>query len=83
MGMMREEYFVYTLDGCPWCEKAKELLKDKKKKFVAKNGVNNTEVVEKMKKIGREDYKYWPKIFLNDEFIGGYTDLEKRLNNEK
>jgi len=72
-------WIVYTMDGCPWCEKAQDLLRKKGKTFKAVPGVGNPEVDKKMKKAKRTDYRYWPKIFHNDKFIGGYADLEKRL----
>jgi glutaredoxin len=67
------------MNGCPWCEKAEELLRSKGKNYDSIPGVENPDVIEKMKKAGRLDYKYWPKIFHNNKFIGGYSDLEKRL----
>jgi glutaredoxin len=68
------------MQGCPWCNKAEQLLHKKGKNYKAILGVGNPEVDKKMKKAGRSDYKYWPKIFHNDKFIGGYGDLEKRLS---
>ncbi len=74
-----DRWDVYTMDGCPWCEKAEELLLNKGKNYTSSVGVGNPIVEKKMKEAGRTDYKYWPKIFHNDKFIGGYSDLEKRL----
>lgn len=67
------------MQGCPWCKKAEDLLKKHNKKYQSIPGVGNKDVDELMRKNNRTDYKYWPKIFLNDIFIGGYIDLEKRL----
>lgn len=65
---------VYTSDGCPYCVRAKQLLKDR--------GVSYTEV-----KIGWDDDAQWdalyekskmktvPQIFAGDTLIGGYTEL--------
>ena len=68
------------MEGCTWCKKAGDLLKSKGENPKLIPGVGNAELEEKMRKAGKGDYKYWPKIFHNDIFIGGYTDLEKRFS---
>jgi glutaredoxin len=52
-------------------------------KIKTENGINNPKVPELMKKSGVENHKYWPKIFLNGKYFGGYTDLEKRFPEDK
>ena len=74
-----DTWTIYTMNGCPWCKKAEEILDKKGKTYKSILGVGNPEVEIKMKNAGKSDYKYWPKIFHNDEFVGGYSDLEKRL----
>lgn len=71
------EWTVYTKEGCPYCEKAVALLKEKGKKVIVKEGAKNMKLVEKeMKRVGREEFKTWPKIFKGRKFIGGYSDLQ-------
>lgn len=77
-----KSWVIYTKKGCPYCEKAKDLLETRKTgRLLVVNGVINgkpiQEINEIMKDIGKEDFKTWPKIFFNGKFIGGYTDLEK------
>ena len=71
---------VYTLVGCPYCDKAKKLLEKHHKKFKSVVGAGNP-VIEReiIMKGAPRDYHYWPKIFHNGIFIGGYSDLEKIL----
>jgi glutaredoxin len=68
---------VYTLEGCPYCEKAVNLLNKNKQivkvKEFAKLTPKQKEVVNKRQ--GR-DFQTFPRIF-NKEFVGGFTDLEK------
>jgi glutaredoxin 3 len=67
---------MYTTRTCPWCDRAKELLR--------KRGVTHIEEVrvdldryegQKMRQItGRSTV---PQIFIDGEHIGGFDDLEK------
>lgn len=69
---------IIVLEGCPFCEKALELMAEKGwiyKKITA-NRFNKQAVVEPVKHlIG--DHQTFPLIFYNDEFIGGYQELLK------
>ena len=71
---------VWSKYQCPYCEQAKQLL--------AQRGIDYEE-----RKIGdgwtREDLleavptaRTVPQIFLNDELIGGFTELKERLLTE-
>lgn len=68
---------VYTKDNCPYCIKAKALLKG--------YGLEYQEIVIG-KDISREEFldtypnaRTVPQIVLDGEHIGGYDDLAKRL----
>ena len=71
---------VWSKYQCPYCEQAKQLL--------AQRGISYEE-----RKIGdgwtKEDLleavptaRTVPQIFLNDELIGGFTELKERLLTE-
>ena len=71
---------IYTLEGCPACIDAKELI--------AKKGFRSTEVTvtkenqnEIFLKIDAETNKQrgFPIIFINEKYIGGLDSLEKRF----
>ena len=68
---------VYTLEGCPYCEKAVKLLNKNKQIVLEKEFLKLTpkqkELVEKRQ--GRV-HETFPRIF-NPNFIGGYDDLQK------
>ena len=53
---------IYTIENCPWCVKAKKLLKLKDVPFV--------EIPEKSDK-----WPTAPYIEINDESIGGFVEL--------
>lgn len=53
---------VNTLPNCPWCVKAKKLLDLK--------GIEYEEILGKS-----QDWKTVPYIVVNDQPIGGFTEL--------
>jgi glutaredoxin 3 len=64
---------IYTKDSCPYCVKAKSLLKMKNAAF-QEIKVTNDDILQEMikKSLGR---KTVPQIFINDQSIGGCDDL--------
>ena len=78
-------YIVYVRDNCPFCVKAEKLLNTKNLNYKIVNfSDDQTELLSEIK-----DAYSWPTvpmIFRREkneiEFIGGYTDLEKILDNE-
>jgi glutaredoxin len=78
------EYFkIITLKDCNSCNNAKKLLKEFNLAYTEINADKNKEEHNKKfyNKYGKS-YKFFPKIFLNNgNFIGGYKELKKILNN--
>ena len=78
---------VYTTDYCPYCVRAKDLLKRKGIAFEEVMMSTQEERMALMEKAGGR--RTVPQIFTNDEAIGGYDDLaaldasgelEKKIN---
>ena len=73
---------IITKDDCPWCVKAKDLLKSANRPYREISIPNNLsreefyELVEKYKTT-----KTVPKIFDGKELIGGYEDLVEWIEN--
>lgn len=65
---------VYTTTYCPYCVRAKSLLKSKGVAFEEIDVTDNPELREKMVEMagGRRTV---PEIFINGEIIGGYDEL--------
>lgn len=64
---------IYSKNFCPYCERAKSLLKSKNVNFEERNIDGNAEEIQKlMEKTG---WRTFPQIFINDEFIGGFDDM--------
>lgn len=63
--------------NCPYCDMAKKVLTKKGIEFtyidILAEGKSAAELT------GRPDVRTVPQIFLNGEYIGGYTELAKKL----
>jgi glutaredoxin len=70
---------VYGKDTCPYCVKAKQLLKEKNLPFTdVKVGVDVTrEQVQQLAEAAgaKVEIKSIPQIIIDGKYIGGYTDL--------
>jgi glutaredoxin 3 len=65
---------IYTWTFCPYCLRAKSLLKRKNVEFTEHNIQGDNEARDKMaqRADGRRSV---PQIFINDQHIGGCDDL--------
>jgi glutaredoxin 3 len=73
-----DKWYIVTKDGCPYCDKAKAFLTEKciNYKVEVLNNSNKEQIYKKLDSVTNK-YRYFPMIFHNDKFIGGYTELEK------
>ena len=70
---------AYTVDYCPYCKKAKALLKEKGVDFEDVDITANEDAMRKKIAEISGGRTTVPQIFINGVHIGGYTDL-KALN---
>lgn len=75
---------IYTMTGCPWCVRAKQILQNKNYQVEEVVLVRGTAEADAIKLSIQEKtgvvVRTLPQIFLGDEYIGGCTDLAKKLN---
>jgi glutaredoxin 3 len=64
---------VYTSGWCPYCQRAKALLTQKKVAFNEINVEDDVKVREEM--IARSNRNTVPQIFIGDRHVGGCDDL--------
>ncbi len=66
---------VYTTSFCPFCTRAKSLLKSKGVQFIEIDVTEDAELRQKMVELsgGRRTV---PEIFINDKIVGGYDELK-------
>lgn len=83
---------IYTKDNCPFCTKAKMLFKNRNieyKEYIIVADINSISATDKQFYVTRNDLlakaphaKTVPQIWLDDTYIGGYTELAKYLENK-
>ena len=64
---------IYTWTVCPFCVRAKQLLKQKGIAYEEINLDGKDKELEELR--ARTNYRTVPQIFIHDKMIGGYTDL--------
>ena len=70
-------YTIYSLEGCSACVKTKELFKSKSIRYkeIPVNDKNLNSVYAEIDS-KTNGYRYFPIIFKDGKFIGGYADLK-------
>lgn len=71
---------IYSIPNCTYCEQAVDLA-HKYKLEIAIRSARDLAPREWLSKIGRIP-KTAPQIFIGSEYIGGYTELKKYLENK-
>lgn len=72
-----QEVIVYTMDYCPYCERAKLLLKQRQVNFKEVR-VAEDDDAEWDRLFKASGMKTMPQIFKGKELIGGFTELAER-----
>jgi glutaredoxin 3 len=74
---MSTQVTVYTMESCPYCLRAKELLKRRgipfKEVLVPMDDDAQWDALEK-----KSGLKTMPQIFAGDRLVGGYTELAEQ-----
>lgn len=72
---------IYTTKTCIYCNLAKKLLEENNLQYNEIDVENDIELFRELIKITNN--KTVPKIFINDTFIGGYTELCNFITKKK
>ena len=67
---------IYSTKVCPYCVSAKRLLESLNQKYEEVDLTNDQELRQKLSD-ENNGYRTVPMIFINDAFIGGFTELQK------
>ena len=66
--------------GCSYCEQAKKLLQSKNIEYEERNIAHGTWTVQQLQE-AVPGARTVPQIFLDEEYVGGYQELETKLKN--
>ena len=69
---------VYTIDYCPFCVRAKKLLQSKNVLFEERNLSGKDEELSALQE--RTKMRTVPQIFIGDELVGGFQELQALEN---
>ena len=70
-------YKIYTQNNCGYCVAAKNLLDKKGEQYEEIHLEDNPDAKNKLKQNGLRTV---PQIWLDEEYIGGYVELERKYN---
>ena len=68
---------VYGKQNCPYCVKAKEWLEARNLQYTYTDVLKDISIVDLISIKERYSMNTVPIVVINDELIGGYTDLVK------
>ena len=68
---------VWSKDQCPYCDKAKNLLKMKGIEFEERNVSKDWTREQLLEAV--PNARTVPQIFLGEELVGGFNELRQRL----
>ena len=68
---------VWSKNACPFCDQAKGLLKMKGIEFEERNVSKDWTKEQLLESVPTA--RTLPQIFLDDNYIGGFTELKKHL----
>ena len=68
---------VWSKDACPFCDQAKNLLKLKGIEYEERNISRDWTREQLLEAV--PDARTVPQIFLDDQLVGGFTELRKHL----
>ena len=69
---------VWSKNSCPFCDQAKKLLGSKGIEFEERNV--STDWTKDQLLAAVPDARTLPQIFLDDNYIGGFTELRQHLS---
>lgn len=73
---------LYTKDSCPFCVHAKRLLDSKNIPYTEISAITHREeLIQRVTESTGTPPRTVPQIWLDEQYIGGFTDLEAYFRN--
>ena len=73
-------YSILTKSGCKWCTKVKELLPTAH--YVQCDTLLGGDFFEEIDTLTGKEYRTFPMVFYNREFVGGYEEVKYKIDTE-
>jgi len=74
-------YTVYTKSNCGWCRRVKNMLLNTTvyncDDFLKKD---RETFLKQMDDLTRKEFRTFPMVFFNGEFVGGYEDTKQHID---
>lgn len=74
---MKSQIKIYSTKTCPYCVKAKSYFTQNGFNFEEIDLTNKFDEIEEIK--NRTGHRTVPLIYVNEQFIGGYTDMIAKI----
>ncbi len=74
---MKSKIKIYSTKSCPYCVRAKSYFADNGLDFDEIDLTNKFSEIDKIKE--QTGHRTVPLIFVNDQFVGGYTDMISKI----
>jgi len=75
--MLNMKIEVYGKENCPYCVRAKEWLAERNLSYTYTDVLKNLSVAELIALKEKYNMNTVPIVVINDELIGGYSELKK------
>jgi glutaredoxin len=75
-------YTIYTKSNCLFCEKIKKLLENEipSPQYINSDiylEINKEEFIDFIKQLTKKEYRTFPMVFLDGEFLGGFRETKQ------
>jgi glutaredoxin len=74
---MAPKILIYTTNHCPYCVRAKTYFKEHGLAYEEVDLTDRFDEIDALKT--RTGHKTVPQIFIDDQFIGGYSDMMAKI----
>jgi len=71
---------IYGTSACGWCKEAQKLCVAKNQSYLYHQIDVSPNLLDQLEERLGERVRTVPKIFIDDQYIGGYSELEEKLN---
>lgn len=77
--------FIFSKSYCPYCDQAKDLLKSLGVQFGSVEVDKSNGFPNNFEQYIHENsgFKTYPKVYIGEKCIGGFSDLKKQFDNMK